>query len=120
MTSHVARLYSLVIGILAFFLAWVAVAAHPWAPQPVQDPRLAALAARQQRIHAESVRAQRIVAARWSAYHHALAVRDRAARAAAKRASAAAQLAAAPATFSSAAPAVRVVSLPPLVVTRVS
>lgn len=103
MTSHVARLYAVVTGVLAFFLAWAAVAAHPWAPQPGQDPRLAALAARQQRVQLESLQVKQLVDQRWAAYRIQLAKRN-------------ASVAAAPA----AAPSVRVVNLPPLVVTRTS
>jgi hypothetical protein len=104
MTNHVIRLYVLVAALLAFFLAWAVVVAQPWAPRPTAtaDPRIAA---RQQRVHVESLRVQKIVQARWSAYHQALA----------KRNAAAAQLASAPA-----APSVRIVTLPPLTVTRVS
>ena len=42
MTSHVARLYALAVGLLVFFVAWAAVAAHPWktSTRPPQDPRL--------------------------------------------------------------------------------
>ena len=107
MTNHVIRLYVLVAALLAFFLAWAVVVAQPWAPRPTAtaDPRIAALAARRQRVHVESLRVQKIVQARWSAYHQALA----------KRNAAAAQLASAPA-----APSVRIVTLPPLTVTRVS
>lgn len=108
MTSPVARLYALVAGVLAFFLSWAAVVAHPWAPTAARaaDPRVAALAARQQQIHLESLRVQKIVQARWSAYRSALAKRNTTAK----------QLASAP----TAAPSVRVVTLPPLTVTRVS
>jgi hypothetical protein len=108
MTSHVARLYALVGGVLTFFVAWAGVAAHPWATQSTaaQDPRLLALTARQQRIQAESVRAQKIVALRWAVYHRALALRNKAAA----RAHAVAV----------AAPRARIVTLPPLVVTKVS
>ena len=139
MTNQVTRLYVLVVGVLAFFFAWVAVAAHPWAPQAAPDPRLAALAARQHRVQADSVRVQRIVNVRWATYHHRLAVHNAAARAqqvAAQAQHVAAQRAAAqqvaaqtfvPAQPSAAAPAyvpaqptVRVVNLPPLVVTKVS
>ena len=113
MTNHVARLYALVAGVVAFFVAWAAVVTHPWSTTPAKtaDPRLAALAARQQRIHLESIRVQKIVAARWAAYHRALAARNAAA--------ARTQLAAARST-TAAAPSVRIVNLPPLVVTRVS
>ena len=110
MTNHVARLYALVAGVLAFFLAWAAVVAHPWATTPTaaaaRDPRVAALAARQQRLHLESLRVEKIVQARWSTYRRALARRN---------AAAASRLVSAPAV-----PAVRVVTLPPLTVTRVS
>jgi hypothetical protein len=108
MTSHVARLYALVAGVLAFFLAWAGVTAHPWAAKSTvpQDPRLVSLTARQQRIQVESVRAQKLVAQRWALYHRALANHNAAA--------AAAQSVAVP------APAARVVTVPPLVVTRVS
>ena len=107
MTNHVVRLYVVVAAILAFFLAWAVVVAQPWAPTPraATDPRVTALAARQQRIHLESLRVQKIVHARWAAYQRALAKRDAAAN----------QLASAPA-----APSVRIVTLPPLTVTRVS
>ena len=103
MTKEVARLYAIVTGIVAFFLAWAGVAAHPWAPQPKQDPQVAALAARQQQIQVESLRVKRIVDVRWTNYRRNLAAHNTAA-----------------AQTVSAAPAVRVVNLPPLVVTRTS
>ena len=106
MTSHVARLYALVLGVLVFFVAWAAVVAHPWTPaSAASDPQLAALAARQQRVHLESLRVQKIVGLRWSTYRRALAQHN----------AATAQTASAPA-----APAVKVVTLPALTVTRVS
>lgn len=90
MTSHLARLYAVLTGVVAFFLAWAAVAAQPWATHTAaRDPRLVALQARRQHVQAESLRVSRIV-------------RARATRAA------------------TAAPAVRVVNLPPLVMTRTS
>jgi hypothetical protein len=107
MTSHVARLYALVTGIVVFFLAWAGVAAHPWAPQATQTtqaPQVAALAARQQQLQLESLRVKRIVDARWAKYRLQLA---------ANKTTAAAQTVAA-------TPSVRVVNLPPLVVTRTS
>jgi hypothetical protein len=110
MTDHVARLYALVAGVLAFFVAWVAVAAHPWASQPARDPRVAALAAREQRIQRESLVVKRVVDRRWAAYRAALRGRQHAIASTRARQ---AQLAAA-------TPSVRVVRLPPLVVTRTS
>jgi hypothetical protein len=108
MTSHVARLYALVAGVLAFFVIWAGVAAHPWATKSTTapDPRLIALTARQQRVHAESVRAQKIVAQRWATYRSELARRK--------------QAAASTPSVAVTAPAARIVTLPPLVVTRVS
>ena len=106
MTSHVARLYALVLGVLVFFVAWAAVVAHPWsASSTAGTSQLAALTARQQRVHLESLRVQRIVARRWSTYRRALAQHN----------AAAAQPAGSPAP-----PSVKVVTLPPLTVTRVS
>lgn len=106
MTSHVARLYALVLGVLVFFVAWAGVVAHPWtATSATTDPRLVALAARQQRVHLESVRVQKIVALRWSAYRRALA----------QHTATTGQPTSVPA-----APSVRVVTLPALTVTRVS
>ena len=105
MTSHVARLYALVGGVLVFFVAWAAVAAHPWTTSgksaaTAVDPRVARLTARQHALQIESVRVKRIVDARWAAYRKQLSAQ--------KLASVQAQ------------PAVRVVNLPPLVVTRTS
>lgn len=109
MTNHVARLYALVGGVLVFFVAWAAVAAHPWGTSGTSaaaDPRVAQLAARQHALQVESLRVKKIVDARWAAYRHALAQR---------KAQNATVAAAVPAQ-----PAVRVVNLPPLVVTRTS
>lgn len=125
MTSHILRLYALVAGTVIFFVTWAAVAAHPWATTPTKtDPRLSALAAREQRLRHESVRVQRVVERRFARHRRELRVRrSEIARALARqaraRAAAAAQVSvAAPAAPS--APAVRVVQLPPLVVTRTS
>ena len=105
MTNQVARLYVLVVGVLAFFLAWAGVAAHPWAATPAKDPRLTALIARQQRVQSQSIRVKRIVDARQALYRRQLGARN---------ATASRQLAAA------AQPSIRVVNLPALVVTRTS
>jgi hypothetical protein len=97
MTDHVARLYALVVAVLVFFVAWAAIAARPWAKSvtasAAQDPRLVALAAREQRVRAEALAVRRVLAAR---------------RKAAAAAGAPAQ------------PSVRVVTLPPLTITRTS
>lgn len=110
MTDRLARLYTLVTGVLVFFVAWVAVAAHPWAPRPARDPRVSAIAAREQRIHRESLIVRRRIERRWATYRVALR----------KRQQAIASLQARRAQLAAATPSVRVVTLPPLVVTRTS
>lgn len=113
MTSHVARLYAATIGIVVFFVSWAAIAAHPWVT-PKPDPAVAALAAREQRLQAESIALQRLSAKKWNAYRVALAARQ---HAIAARKSA---LASAPVPSAAPAPAVKVVTLPPLTITRTS
>jgi hypothetical protein len=122
MTSHTARLYSVALALVFFFLAWAVIAARPWATAK-PDPRLAALAAREARLRHDSVLVRRIVARRWRVYRTALAKRKAAIAAANRRqaqlaAAAVAPAAAAPAAYS--APSVRVVTLPPLTITRTS
>ena len=109
MTNHVVRLYALALALVVFFLTWSAVAARPWATATANaDPRLAALAAREQRVRAESIAVRRLVRHRWAVYRARM--RQRQSQIAAARA----QIAAAP------PPSVRVVTLPPLTVTRTS
>ena len=99
MTSHTGRLYALAASLAAFFVLWAAIAANPW-KAAAGDPRLAALAQRQQLLRRDARIVRQIVQQRTSAA---------AARAKARSAAAA-----------SPPPAVRVVTLPPLVVTRTS
>lgn len=118
MTSHVGRLYALALGLVVFFLAWAVVAAHPWAT-PAVDQRRQLLVAREKQLRHEARLVNKIVARRWAAYHKALRARN--AEIAAVKARAARQEAAAAAA--AAAPAVssvRVVTLPPLTITRSS
>ena len=77
MTSHVARLYSLAAGVLVFFVAWAAVAAHPWQTHKTaaQDPRYAALKVREHRLRAESLAVKRILDRRWATYRAQLTLR---------------------------------------------
>lgn len=132
MTNHVARLYALGLALAVFFVSWATVAARPWATAQA-DPRVAALAARQQKLQRESALVQRIVQARYADYRVALARRQAqlaAAQTARSRSLASASTAAPAAPVSSAAPvapaaptapaAVRIVNLPPLVITRTS
>jgi len=113
MTSHVARLYATALALVVFFVSWATVAAHPWTTRK-PDPRVAALAAREQRLQVESLAVKRQLDRRWAAYRIALRARERAvaARQAQNRVLASAPVAA--------APSVRVVTLPALTVTRSS
>jgi hypothetical protein len=125
-TSH--RLYAVVIAVVVFFLSWAAVAAKPWATAK-PDPRLAALAQREQRLRYDAKLVQQVVDNRMVAYRMALKARN--AQIASVKAQAAAAQAravqvsqstvqASQSSQSSAASSVRVVNLPPLTVTRTS
>ena len=123
MTSHAGRLYALAAALVVFYLAWAVVAARPWATSgaAARDPRLVALAQREQRLRTEASMVQKIVAGRFSdyrrrfaAYKAAMAKRQAAVAAAARSAPVAV------AASASSAGGVRVVTLPPLVVTRTS
>jgi len=103
MTSHVGRLYAATVAIVVFLLMWLAIAARPWLPQST-DPRVVALAAREQQLRVESAVVQRVVSDRWATDPRELA-RRQALNAAAT---------AAP------APQVRIVSLPPVTTTKSS
>jgi hypothetical protein len=109
MTSHTGRLYALAVTLVVFFLTWTVIAARPWGASARPDPRLAALAVRERQLRRESAVVRRLVQHRWAVYRVQLKQR-RTQISAAHRA----QLAAA------AAPSVRVVSLPPLTLTRTS
>lgn len=99
MTSHAGRLYALALALVVFFLTWSVVAARPWS-RTSTDPRSAALRQREARLRREARLVDRIVADRWAAYRRALQARRTA--------------------VASAAPAVRIVTLPPLTITRTS
>ena len=127
MTSHTARLYALVAAVLVFFVAWATIAAHPWQAQKAaaQDPRLTALQLREQRLRADAQAVKRVLDRRWATYRAQLALRKqeivavKAAQARSQAASVASAPAyAAPASYS--APPVRVVTLPPVTITRSS
>ena len=108
MTSHTGRLYALAVALVVFFLTWTMIAARPWVTAK-PDPRIAALAVRQQQLARESLVVRRLVQHRWAVYRVQLRQRQTQIAAAHQ-----AQLAVA------AAPSVRVVSLPPLTITRTS
>jgi hypothetical protein len=113
MTSHAGRLYALALALVVFFLTWSVVAARPWG-RATADPRLKTLAVREAQLRQQAKLVNQVVALRWVAYRRALRVRQ--AEIAAARAHAA-QLAA---VTSAPAPQVRVVTLPPLTITRTS
>jgi len=114
MVSHTGRLYSLALALVVFFLAWAVVAAHPWG-RTASDPRLKALAAREAQLRKEARLVNKVVALRWAAYRSALKART--AQIAAAKAQAT-QLASVSSGSSSGS--VRVVTLPPLTITRTS
>jgi hypothetical protein len=103
MTSHVGRLYVLAGTLVVFFVLWAAIAAHPWT-SAAADPRLAALGKREQVLRRDAVHVQQIVAQRTALRQSARA----------REAQATAATAVAP------APRVKVVTLPPLTITRTS
>jgi len=93
MTSQVGRLYAAAIAILVFFVIWATVSARPW-KTAAPDPRLQQLALRRQALKRETTLVNQVLALR--------------AKAAASTSSTAAKH------------AVRVVTLPPLTITRTS
>ena len=105
MTNHVLRLYTAAVALVVFFVAWAAVAANPWKKNPSSGSAaaLTALTAREQRVQQEAALVQQIVSRRFKTYRAQLANRQR-------------SLASQPV----AAPAVRVVTLPPLTITKTS
>jgi hypothetical protein len=109
MTSHTGRLYALAVTLVVFFLTWAVVAARPFGAAARPDARVAALAAREQQLRRESIVVRRLVQRRWAVYRVQLKHRQAQISTAHRT-----QLAAA------SAPSVRVVSLPPLTITRTS
>lgn len=112
MTDRSHRTYAVVLALLVFLLSWAAVAAKPWATAK-PDPRITALAQREQRLRADAKLVEQVVAQRMAAYQ--VALKQRQAQIAQAQARSL-QAAAAPASTAS----VRVVNLPPLTVTRSS
>jgi hypothetical protein len=105
-------MYVTALTLFTFFLTWALVAAHPFpasSPAPTADPRLRALAAREQKLRHESIATQQLLKRRWATYRAQLAARN--------SQIAAARRAPAPAP---AAPTVRVVTQPAATATRSS
>lgn len=113
-TNHVGRLYALALALVVFFLAWTVVAARPWSASAA-DPRLKVLAAREAQLRREAQLVNRVVARRWTVYRTALRARQVEIATAKARSS---QLAASYTAASSGG--VRIVTLPPLTITRTS
>ncbi|MGH3019403.1 MAG: hypothetical protein ACRDNR_04470 [Gaiellaceae bacterium] len=115
MTDHVARLYAVALALVVLFLTWAVVAARPWAATAAEkDPRIVALERREAQLRRRSVRVERQVKRRFAVYEAHLHKRQRAITAIG---AANARAAAAP---PAAAPAVGVVSLPPVTSTSSS
>ena len=111
--NHTIRLYALAASLLALFLTWAAIAAHPWRTAvavKTNDARLVALAQREQLLRRDMALVQKIAA-------RAAVVAKQSQLASARTATAQTP---APAPAPAAAPAVKVVTLPPLVITRTS
>jgi hypothetical protein len=119
MTSHTGRLYALALALVVFFLAWAAIAAHPWAT-PAADPRLKALAVREAQLRKEAKLVKQVVAQRWATYRAQLKARQAQIAAAKAGSSQNAALAGASSGAASASSSVKVVNLPPLTITRTS
>ena len=114
MTNHVARLYALALALVVFFVTWAAVAAQPWATAK-PDPRVTALAAREQKLRREATLVRRVVGRRLADHRVALDRRQaEIAAAQASRAQAPASLRTPAAVAQAAALPVRIVNLPPL------
>jgi hypothetical protein len=112
MTDHVVRLYAVALSLAVLFLTWAAVAARPWEPVvDAQDPRLAALERREEALRRRGARVERAVERRFARYERRLRAREQ--RIASVRA-------AGPVAPAASAPAVGLVSLPPVTSSRSS
>ncbi|MGZ4332653.1 MAG: hypothetical protein ACXVRJ_00050 [Gaiellaceae bacterium] len=104
MTSGLVRLYAALVAIVCFFVAWAAVAAHPWR-EASRDPRLAALDERRAQVRHEAAHTRRVLARRYAAYRVAFRERERAiARARAEQARLDAEAVAARARYAASTP----------------
>ena len=97
MTSHVGRLYATAVAIFAFFLAWAAISARPWVTTAKPSPRRSLIALREQALRRETKLVNQILGPACGRGEGTAAARR-----------------AAPTS------AVRIVTLPPLTITRTS
>ena len=116
MTSHVGRLYALALALVVFFLAWAAIAARPWATA-TPDPRLPALGAREAQLRHEATLVRQLVAPALGRLPRAARARTRRSR---PRSTPLRRAARRRRRSAPARPPVRVVTLPPLTITRTS
>jgi hypothetical protein len=113
-TNQVGRLYAVALALVLFFLTWAVVAARPWSA-PAADRRLKVLAAREAQLRQEAKLVNSVVARRWTVYRAALHARQ------VEIAGSKARSAHVPTSYTAAPPAaVRIVTLPPLTITRTS
>ena len=76
MTNNLGRLYATALAVVIFFVAWAVIAARPWVPDgSKQDPRLAALNTREQKLRQDAIAIKKIVDRRWATYKVELAQR---------------------------------------------
>ncbi len=76
--SEAARLYTIAITLLVFFVVWAGIAAHPWTgPESIalSDPRAAAVTAREAHLLQQTRVARRVLTTRWIRYQRLLAAR---------------------------------------------
>ena len=114
-SNHTIRLYALAASLLTMLLTWAAIAAHPWrtaTPPSSNDTRLVALTQREQLLRRDMALVQKIAAR--------AAVVARQSQLASVRLAATPAPVVAPASVVAPAPAVKIVTLPPLVITRTS
>ena len=110
MANHVGRLYAAAVGVFVLFLSWAAIAAHPWAT-PKANPQLQLIALREQALKRETALVNTILQQRATTAKLVATAKQRAA------AQTISQTQAAPAPSSA---GVRVVTLPPLTITKTS
>jgi hypothetical protein len=64
MTKHVARLYIATASLLGLFLAWAAIAAHPWPRSPSTSTSAQALVQYEQRLQVDAALLRQLAASR--------------------------------------------------------
>lgn len=113
MTDTGHRTYAVALALVVFFVTWAGVAARPWASAK-PDARIAALNQREQQLQADAKIVARVVEQRQADYEAALKRRQQQIARVRARSPQTAQ------TVSASSPAVRIVTLPPLTITRTS